>query len=669
MQIQRISVRTSLELPRIAIVSPVTESVEREKKTGGRHSVRPPASSRCETAALLGLLILAGFVRLYGLDTSPIEHFDEGVYSSNRWAADPNTGRFPLQHFYAPPLLPALIDLCIDLFGTKIGPLIPAVFLGCLSVWIAWKLLRTAFGTDAAISGCLLLSLNDFHILYSRRALTDVPMSAGVLLAVWLGTRACVEGGFLRMCLAGLAVSFAWWTKYNGWLPLPILLSGLIAFLVIHKGRYGDRRLTWAQLVFRWLTISVVAVAAWAPVYFQLPNGYGEIAENHAGYSHGFDKWIEALKTQFASHSILDGWLSTAGMLLAIVCGGLLAGFVDPRFTWNIGAKNDATNAGETSSAKRIAFFSQIRILLFGALASGLTIYIGSSALLLVLGLAGIIGFLIWPVSGHKPRETLGSRVTAGSDYSTPYCWVLLAWLVSLSLVTPLYYPYPRITTPWVVAACLCAGVGIAWWSRALRNVIFNSLTSGKSSSLDRVKTSHAGVVTTALVLFFAVIYFLWHVKRDFENNRIARSIPAWQSRPRLENIAKLIVKNVVPHWHKNAGGSGDGEVFAMVYGEPSLLFHLNANGVPAVPIASLGSVMALPAKTRSEVILIAGPHAADSDEFEKEWAAVGRQFKLVANYDFRPADFVLLNDDRTREALVAGDDVDLAIQLFRFVE
>ena len=50
-----------------------------------------------------------GLRRGCALSRSAVEHFDEGVYASNIYFAAPEYA-YPLQRFYAPPLLPALIE-------------------------------------------------------------------------------------------------------------------------------------------------------------------------------------------------------------------------------------------------------------------------------------------------------------------------------------------------------------------------------------------------------------------------------------------------------------------------------------------------------------------------------------------------------------------------------
>src|SRR6187401_249796 len=59
---------------------------------------------------LLGAVLAAGIaLRALALSRSAVEHFDEGVYASNLYFSGPEYA-YPLQRYYAPPLLPALIE-------------------------------------------------------------------------------------------------------------------------------------------------------------------------------------------------------------------------------------------------------------------------------------------------------------------------------------------------------------------------------------------------------------------------------------------------------------------------------------------------------------------------------------------------------------------------------
>src|SRR5688500_4421965 len=66
--------------------------------------------ARREVILVAVVFAVGVIVRLLALSRSGIEHFDEGVYASNIYFGAPAYA-YPQQKFYAPPLLPALIEV------------------------------------------------------------------------------------------------------------------------------------------------------------------------------------------------------------------------------------------------------------------------------------------------------------------------------------------------------------------------------------------------------------------------------------------------------------------------------------------------------------------------------------------------------------------------------
>ena len=191
---------------------------------------------------LVVVVVAAGILlRLAWPSQMAVEHFDKGVYSSNLWFTQELGYKFHLRHLYAPPLLPALIEASLVIEQLFLRPggepssfavMAPSLLAGSATPALLWWVTRCWFGSTPAIATLVLASFNDFHALYSRTALTDVVLMFFLVLAVWFGERACTENRPKWVLAAGLGTALAWWTKYNGWLPLAILLSGLIvAFL------------------------------------------------------------------------------------------------------------------------------------------------------------------------------------------------------------------------------------------------------------------------------------------------------------------------------------------------------------------------------------------------------------------------------------------------------
>ena len=284
------------------------------------HSQRITPPVRGEIALLI-LIVVCGFaLRAAYPSKMSIEHFDEGIYASNVWFGEGEDFRYPNRHLYAPPLLPFLLEWSVILFGpSAAGTMLIGIVCGGGTIGLIWWVARRWFGVEAGIAAATLAAFSDYHLLYSRTALTDVLLLLFVLLAVyftweafrkmrlrwivaagmttglashqigivcgggtvgliwwvarrWFGVEAGIAAAtlaafsdyhllysrtaltdvllllfvllavyftweaFRKMRLrwivaAGMTTGLAWWTKYNGWLPLAIGLSGAIPWV------------------------------------------------------------------------------------------------------------------------------------------------------------------------------------------------------------------------------------------------------------------------------------------------------------------------------------------------------------------------------------------------------------------------------------------------------
>ncbi len=251
--------------------------------------VSGPAISRNETLIALVLFVIGVAVRVAFPSAMAVEHFDEGVYASNLWCPD-NGFQYPDRHLYAPSLLPALIEWSLMLFGpTRWAPMVPSLVFGSLTVPLIWWVGRSWFGPAAGLSAAALAAMSDYHILFSRSALTDVTLGFWLLLAVYFFESAFRTLNPARAVIAGVVTGLAWWTKYNGWLPLAISLSGLLAWSLFssREERQFRRRL------MLWGIAAVTALAVWSPFWWSLPHGYSQVAANHRQYVVGFGGWCD----------------------------------------------------------------------------------------------------------------------------------------------------------------------------------------------------------------------------------------------------------------------------------------------------------------------------------------------------------------------------------------
>ena len=178
-------------------------------------------------------MLLAGIVlRIAAVSRSAVEHFDEGVYASNIFFPPPEYA-YPMQRFFAPPLVPALIEASwrrgCSLACPRISrPSCPAWLPAGPQSRALWWFGRSWFGPRAGLAVATLCALSPFHIAYSATALTDILLGLWLVLAVDAAARSLFQRDLRWAIGAGLYTGLAWWTKYNGWLPLAIEAAGIV---------------------------------------------------------------------------------------------------------------------------------------------------------------------------------------------------------------------------------------------------------------------------------------------------------------------------------------------------------------------------------------------------------------------------------------------------------
>ncbi|HND55634.1 MAG TPA: glycosyltransferase family 39 protein, partial [Pirellulaceae bacterium] len=341
-------------------------------------------TTRRELYAIALIVAVAVAARLAFPGGLSAEHFDEGVYSSNLWFTVEKGFSYPARHLYAPPLVPTAIEWSLILAGVRpITPLLIGLAAGLATIVLIWRAGREWFGPSAGLVAAALAACSDLHVLLSRSALTDSPLTALLIAAVWTGHRGMRTGHRTMLVVGGVLTGLAWWTKYNGWLPLAILGAGTALDVILRLAessrattsiRTGDaggardvrdnsnarkqlapretrdsresRELRHARdargahnnetntqlapcppiatLAIRWLAIATVAIAVWSPVWWQLrpQGGYSKVAANHRKYVVGLTGWPESAATQFRSNRAIEGWLTM--FVGPLVAGGAL---------------------------------------------------------------------------------------------------------------------------------------------------------------------------------------------------------------------------------------------------------------------------------------------------------------------------------------------------------
>src|SRR5262245_8875713 len=426
-----------------------------------------PLAARAEYTGrelvLLAIVLAAGVAaRVWAVSHAAVEHFDEGVYASNIYFGAPDYA-YPQQRFFAPPLLPALIEAGIIVgLPPNLAALLPGFLAGCGTIVALWWFGRSWFGPEVGLAAAALVALSDFHITFSATALTDVLLGLWLVLAVDAIGRSLAAGDYRWAIGAGIYTGLAWWTKYNGWLPLAIEATALPVLWVLLRPP--------AKQLQSWLACfavtALVAAAAWSPYYFSLQShgGYGPIAENHAKYVVGFGGWLTSAIRQISYQYAFGQWLTASGVLLAFALPVLVE-----RRTWF-----DRLLRQFYYLVVAIAGLWLLNVLVVAAYAA--------------TGLARAIVALRCAPGGDLERQ----RLAVG------FCLVT-AWFGGMLVATPLYTPYARLSLPLLLATWLAAALNVCDYLQQAEKRFFQS----------RAAPHYAAAFLTAVVFALLTLAYL----------------------------------------------------------------------------------------------------------------------------------------------------------------
>ena len=639
---------------------------------------------------LVGMGLLMG-IAFRGLHTEQlaIEHFDEGIYASSTWY-DSSAGQpWPMRHLYAPPLLPTSIQILSAVPGlSAIAPFLPSMVLGSLMIVLMWWLGRSMFGQSAGLLLVYVVGFSDFHILFSRMAMTDVPALFWTSLAVGVGVKGIQSRSVRTMTVAGLCAGIAWWTKYTGWLALAILLSGTGLWWTLT----GRRNMSALQLI-RLLACTVgTAILVWLPWYLMLDSvgGYSTVAANHKGYLAGLDGWQNRLASQMLYHFRLDSWLGPASIGLGLMAAGSRRWIELKRSTWNAAVDSTVTTAAAFPSPAILGRFVGASIVL-AVVAAG----IGSAGLLTCLAIGGMAGMFLWPtlqklhvlrVNNDRSACAAGAsgyyeadlNSAASIDPALSSC-ILLAWFGGMLLATPMYHPFPRLSLPLLAAIWLAAAAGMTWWMEATINVA----RRGKGIAVTRQQRVMRHLVTGMVVVAVAITVTgtgefrrplvwqdrtslrdaSWHLAAvvlqdadgEYESSRPHVVVPSDTIiTPNPEtgvagadnDEASLSEQQIVSRFDTTVPLADRSQPACVIYayGEPAVLGHLHAAGLNVGPVQDLRFDAASLSGEQLPTYLIIGPNALRTPGMMHDWAEKQYRFDHVANFYFVPSEIVLYN-------------------------
>ncbi|MDZ4687710.1 MAG: glycosyltransferase family 39 protein [Planctomycetaceae bacterium] len=388
---------------------------------------KPPSGvDRSHAPWLLSAAICGAVLRLGWLNELALEHYDEGVYASNLVFLADEGGQFPGRPLFAPPLWPAVIEWftigwrMVSTTSPRWLPMLPGLLCGIAVIPSVWLVARRWFGPTAGVSAAWLVALSEYHAFYSRTALTEAPLILAWLWALYWISLALDRADMRTAVIAGTVTALGWWTKYNGWLPLAIGLSGGVAAQILLPANEQ----TWSRLLRTLAVIVGTAVLCWLPVLWdcQSVGGYAAVAANHRGYLEPSSRWFVNLVHQGQNLDAYFGPVSWLGVVIAV-----LPMFGLPPHRWRL-----------VGGLLLIVLVAVSAYLLGPAL-----------GLLLAGGLAAIgVGLDRWRRDQLSRTEIIAACL-------------LSAWLLGLLLATPMYRPYPRLVMPLWLAGVM----GTAWFA------------------------------------------------------------------------------------------------------------------------------------------------------------------------------------------------------------
>lgn len=223
---------------------------------------------------LIGILLLAAFLRLWRLDEVPVSLFGDELdvgyqaYSILETGKDYSGNPWPL-HFrsfaeWRTPLylyssVPTVAAFGISPWGVRL----PAAIFGILGIWLFYLLTKKFTDKEGlALLAAFLLAISPWHIQYSRAGFEATQMLALYLAGLYFFLRAIKESGKF-LSLSAIFLGLTPWVYSTAKFFLPI--TAVILFLVWWGDlkKISKKYLVWALAAF----FVVVFPIAWSTVF------------------------------------------------------------------------------------------------------------------------------------------------------------------------------------------------------------------------------------------------------------------------------------------------------------------------------------------------------------------------------------------------------------------
>jgi hypothetical protein len=281
--------------------------------------------TRRDWGVCAGLVALAAVPRFWSLGRAGLIHFDEGMWTlAARWFATLGREGMPYDPVRSPPLVPALEGLSLAVFGVHDWAAIAvSAAAGSLTAGLLYAVGKRWFGAAIGAAAAVMLSVAEYHLVFSRLALTDATFTLLFWAAVAAAFEAVRFGGTRRYLAAGVLTGLSMNAKYDGVLPL-VLVAAWAAITRLQIVNTEENP-PLASVVRGLALAAAVAAALYAPwaLVVQLERGYGALLTTHAEHSVSTGLFPTS---PLALWFYFGHWLSPA--LLAAAGLGVVAAFV-----------------------------------------------------------------------------------------------------------------------------------------------------------------------------------------------------------------------------------------------------------------------------------------------------------------------------------------------------
>ena len=363
-----------------------------------------------------GATAVAALIRFWSLSDLGLTHFDEGSYvMAGKWLATLGKQGWIYQAGHSPGLFPTLVGIFFWLFGISDSSAIAASALsGSLTVGFFCFLGSYWLGPRVGVVSALLLATCEYHVIYSRLALTDTTFTLlfwAALASLYHATRVQSRSWFL---LGGTLTGLCWNTKYHGFFPL---LAIAVWLIIIWGTRFfRSRSQPDRAQAFRWadlLLASAAALLLYLPwlLFVEFTVGYRSILEGQLSHSLGLGSLI--ITTPQTLWFYLSSWVSPPILLLALI-GLLLA----------------------LSARERTLLFTAT---VCGLLATAILFYLSFPRLILpvIPGICLLSGYALVSMCGRVSRTPAIGLLSFGT--AVVLIWNLLQILPVVNLKTDVY--------------------------------------------------------------------------------------------------------------------------------------------------------------------------------------------------------------------------------------